>query len=261
VPDARPATERCIAGTTDVFIPVARHHIGRLEAAIPDYIQTMLPAIGDFLPRALLAILCGGIVGVEREMRRKPAGFRTNILICLGSMLFMWLSARVAAGAVAGAPADPGRIAAQVVTGIGFLGAGTIIHSRGYIRGLTSAAMIWVVAAIGMSIGAGFEGVGVLTTGLVLAVQVGLMLFERRLFGRCVYRECQVVIDGDRRRVRGEIERAARAYGVPMDRFRVDESGDRMILRLQYCEVHPQHKRILSQLWSIDGVLEVQSRR
>jgi len=220
-----------------------------------------LDLLKDFLPKALLAIVCGGLVGVEREVRRKPAGFKTNILICLGSMLFMWLSSHVAGLLGEGVRGDPGRIAAQVVTGIGFLGAGTIIHSRGYVSGLTSAAMIWVVSAIGMAIGAGLHAVGVLTTGLVLVVQIGLGLFERRWFGRCVLRACQVSFDDDGGRTRGEIEKAARACGVPPDRFHVKGSGDHLVMTLQYCDVHPQHKRVLGQLWSIDGVREVRPLR
>src|SRR6059036_2303122 len=97
------------------------------------------PLLKDFLPKALQAIACGGLIGVEREIKNKPAGFRTNILICLGSMLFMWLSTRVALSLAPDRTGDPGRIAAQVVTGIGFLGAGTIMQSRGRVVGLTSA--------------------------------------------------------------------------------------------------------------------------
>ncbi|CUS88767.1 MgtC/SapB family protein, partial [Candidatus Kryptonium thompsonii] len=92
-----------------------------------------------------LAIVFGGLIGLERELKGKPAGFRTNILICLGSTLYMILSMKIAG--------DPGRIAAQVVTGIGFIGAGTIIQARGTITGLTTAATIFVVASIGLAIG------------------------------------------------------------------------------------------------------------
>ncbi len=130
----------------------------------------------DLGVKLLVAILAGGAIGLERELRRKPAGLRTNILICLGSALLMDLSIRIA-GTSGG---DPGRIAAQVVTGIGFLGAGTILHARGTITGLTSAATIWVVAAIGLTVGAGymFEALGATVT--VMAVLEGLGYIERR---------------------------------------------------------------------------------
>ena len=127
----------------------------------------------DLLGAVLLAVVCGGAVGLERELRGKAAGLRTNILICVGATLFTQLSIDLAD--VSG---DPGRLAAQIVSGIGFIGAGTILHSRGAVTGLTSAATIWVVAAIGVALGSGavLEGVGV--TLLMLFVLRGLGWFE-----------------------------------------------------------------------------------
>ena len=90
-----------------------------------------------------LATLFGGAIGLERELGGKPAGLRTNILICIGSVLYTKLSITMASG-----NSDPTRVAAQIVTGVGFIGAGTILHARGAVVGLTSAATIWVVAAI-----------------------------------------------------------------------------------------------------------------
>ena len=97
----------------------------------------------------LLASLLGGAIGWEREHSGKPAGLRTNILICMAATLLTDLSVRLAPSF--GGPADPGRIAAQIVTGMGFLGAGTIIQTRGTVTGLTTAATLWIVAAIGMA--------------------------------------------------------------------------------------------------------------
>jgi putative Mg2+ transporter-C (MgtC) family protein len=219
------------------------------------------PLLKDFLPKALLAIACGGLIGVEREIKNKPAGFRTNILICLGSMLFMWLSTRVALSLAPDRTGDPGRIAAQVVTGIGFLGAGTIMQSRGRVVGLTSAAMIWVVSAVGMSIGAGFGAIGAVTTGLVLVVLVGLGLLERRVFDKCVYSDCQVAFDDDRGRTRQEIERVLQAVGRPLESFIVKRANDHLVLTFQYCGAHPQHSRVLGELWRIEGVREVRPLR
>jgi putative Mg2+ transporter-C (MgtC) family protein len=121
-----------------------------------------------------LATLFGGAIGLERELGGKPAGLRTNILICIGSMLYTKLSITIAAGT-----ADPTRIAAQIVTGVGFIGAGTILHARGAVVGLTSAATIWVVAAIGVALGAAFYWEAAGTTLLVLAVLQGLGRVER----------------------------------------------------------------------------------
>ncbi len=122
-------------------------------------------------------------MGLERELSGKPAGLRTNILICLGSALLMDLSMSVPMrnGTLIG---DPARIAAQVVTGIGFLGAGTILQARGVVLGLTTAATIWVVAAIGLTIGAGHYVEAVGGTLLVALVLVGLGRVERELLSR-----------------------------------------------------------------------------
>lgn len=126
----------------------------------------------DLLGSLILAAILGGSVGLEREWSGKPAGLRTNLLICVGAALLTELSFLVAASGV-GTVSDPGRIAAQIVSGIGFLGAGTIIQSRVGVTGLTTAATLWVVAAIGMAVGAGayVEAVGA-TTLVVMALLV-----------------------------------------------------------------------------------------
>jgi putative Mg2+ transporter-C (MgtC) family protein len=134
----------------------------------------------DLGVKLMIAILAGGGIGLERELRGKPAGLRTNILICVGSALLMDLSI----GIVGDSGGDPGRIAAQVVTGIGFLGAGTILHTRGTITGLTSAATIWVVAAIGLTAGAGFHFEALAATVTVMMVLRGLGWVEGRFLSR-----------------------------------------------------------------------------
>jgi putative Mg2+ transporter-C (MgtC) family protein len=126
-------------------------------------------------------VILGGAIGMERELKGKPAGLRTNILICLGATIIADVSVALAVAPDGSRIGDPARLAAQVVTGVGFLGAGTILHSAGVVTGLTSAATIWVVAAIGIAIGAGqfveATGAGALVT-LVLA---GLGRVEHRL--------------------------------------------------------------------------------
>ncbi|HEY3176650.1 MAG TPA: MgtC/SapB family protein [Candidatus Polarisedimenticolia bacterium] len=123
--------------------------------------------------RLALAVLLGGIIGLEREASDKPAGLRTNILICVGSTLMMILSIRVAHD-FAVAAADPSRIAQGVITGIGFLGAGTILHSRGGVTGLTTAATTWAVAGIGLALGSGFYLLAFTSAILILGVLVVL---------------------------------------------------------------------------------------
>ncbi len=128
----------------------------------------------DLLLRLCLAVVLGGAVGLERELQRKAAGLRTNILICVGAALFTELSITMSSTS-----GDPARIAAQIVTGVGFLGAGTIIQARGIVTGLTTAATMWLVAAIGMAVGFGalLEATG--ATLLVLLVLSVLRPIER----------------------------------------------------------------------------------
>lgn len=134
--------------------------------------------------KLLLATVLGGAIGLERELAGKPAGLRTNILICIGAVLFMQLSIDVAeiGFSADGHPyGDTTRIAAQIVSGIGFLGAGAILHSEGAVIGLTSAATVWVVAAIGAAIGAGSYTIALGSTALIMLVLVGLRPVEARL--------------------------------------------------------------------------------
>ncbi len=126
-------------------------------------------------------MLCGGAIGFERELSRKAAGLRTNVLICIGAALYMIVSRHISGGA---AFTDPARLAAQVVTGIGFLGAGVILQSRGSITGLTTAATIFVVGAVGISIGEGMFGLAVFSTGLIIIVLVVLRRVERVVIRR-----------------------------------------------------------------------------
>ncbi|MGM0652032.1 MAG: MgtC/SapB family protein [Bacillota bacterium] len=135
--------------------------------------------------RLLLSVVLGGMIGFERERHNRPAGFRTHILVCSGSTLIMMVSAYGFTGQMGeGFLADPGRIAAGVVTGIGFLGAGTILQQRGSVRGLTTAATIWVVSGVGLAAGVGFYMGAVLTTIFVLISLFLLKKAEAALFAR-----------------------------------------------------------------------------
>jgi putative Mg2+ transporter-C (MgtC) family protein len=139
------------------------------------------------LAKLLLATLLGGAIGIERELAGKPAGLRTNILICVGAALFTQLSVDVAKVGFAadGRPyGDTGRIAAQIVSGIGFLGAGAILHGEGAVVGLTTAATIWVVAAIGAAVGAGSYVDALGATALIMMILIGLRPVEHRLLAK-----------------------------------------------------------------------------
>jgi len=116
--------------------------------------------------RLILAFTLGSVIGFERERRRGSAGFRTHILVCMGSALIMLTSLYIYDLYQDKAQIDPARIAAGVVTGIGFLGAGTIIRSSGGVRGLTTAASIWISAAIGLAVGCGYISAALITTAI-----------------------------------------------------------------------------------------------
>src|ERR1051326_3408067 len=141
--------------------------------------------------RLILAAIFGGIIGLEREVRDKPAGLRTNILICVGSTLFMSLSTRDAQ--LLGG--DPTRIAAQIISGIGFLGAGAVLHSHGFVLGLTTAATIWVVAGVGMALGSGMYGVATFVTAMSVITLYFFSSVEQRLQGKKSYSYALVVFD------------------------------------------------------------------
>ncbi|MFQ6034604.1 MAG: MgtC/SapB family protein, partial [Sedimentisphaerales bacterium] len=123
----------------------------------------------------ILAVVLGAAIGLERELRHKAAGLRTNVLICLGAAVFTIISRRMAAGQQDSLT----RIAAQIVTGVGFLGAGAIIVDRGGIHGLTTAATIWLVASIGMACGAHFYKLAVISTLIAIGILIGLAQLVR----------------------------------------------------------------------------------
>jgi putative Mg2+ transporter-C (MgtC) family protein len=133
---------------------------------------------GVFVARLLVAMVLGGLVGMERQTRGRAAGLRTNILVCLGSaaiiVAFQKLSLDIHVGAESAIRMDPARAAAGVITGIGFLGAGTIVKSNDFVRGLTTAASIWVVSAIGVTVGLGEYVIAIALTLLVLVALYAL---------------------------------------------------------------------------------------
>src|SRR6267142_2403806 len=135
--------------------------------------------------KLLLAAVLGGIIGIEREMRDKPAGLRTNILICVGSTLFMSISTAF----------GDTRIGAQIISGIGFLGAGAVLHSHGIVFGLTTAATIWVVAGVGMALGSGMYLVAVFATAMSLVTLYFLSFVEDKIQGRKSFSYDLIVTD------------------------------------------------------------------
>jgi putative Mg2+ transporter-C (MgtC) family protein len=137
------------------------------------------------------AFLCGGMIGVERQLRGKAAGIRTSILICLGTSVFVSLGA-----AAGGANVDPTRVLAQITSGIGFVGGGVILARKGLVTGVTTAAVIWVLAALGALIGFGHLEASIVLTLATLAILIGVELLEgafRRLKQEATDRELESI--------------------------------------------------------------------
>jgi putative Mg2+ transporter-C (MgtC) family protein len=208
----------------------------------------------ELLGRLVLAAFLGGVIGFEREISGKPAGLRTNLLICVGAALLMELSISLAMEAnlqnvAQGVEfrADPARIAAQIVSGIGFLGAGTILQARGHVIGLTTAATIWVVAAIGMAVGARAYVVAVGSTALVYASLVLLARVEGMAEQRWGSHRYMVTMkaDGD---VLAAVEQAFRTADLRLVTHSIDKAGDHYEVIFNVTGPKKQHDRLIRSL-------------
>lgn len=178
----------------------------------------------DLLSAVLLSILLGGAIGFERELKGKAAGLRTNILICMGAALFTQVGIYMS-----GDTPDKSRIAAQIVTGVGFLGAGTILHGKGTITGLTSAATIWLVAAIGTAVGAGEYYMAGGTTLIALGVLRFLGWTEDYIRRRAEVSKVRVELEPDPKAVEN-VEMLARQAGVQVDEIRHEVVGGKLVV-------------------------------
>ena len=209
----------------------------------------------DFFINILIAALLGGVIGLEREYRAKEAGFRTHFLVALGAALFMILSAHGFEGVLTtdNHRLDVSRIAAQVVSGIGFIGAGTIIFQRHAVRGLTTAAGLWVTAAIGMTAGAGL----LLLAGSTTLLVVLCLEAQSPLLRRIGHRHLDVTFAANSNdEVNNVLQHLRSLNGVIVDSYSMDTSGTpqhivKMQLRL---ERRHYRNRILDFIGELQGV-------
>ena len=178
-----------------------------LALALPH--MTLEDLLSKAMVRLVLAAVLGGIIGLERELKRKPAGLRTNMFICFGSAMFTILSTELAGSFGIG---DHTRIAAQIIPGIGFIGAGSILHDKGGVSGITTAATIFVVASIGMAAGGGLYLVAIFSTMLIYLALHLLGILERQLNLKPLTMNYTIVSDknGGRPGCRGKFD-----YGRP----------------------------------------------
>jgi putative Mg2+ transporter-C (MgtC) family protein len=185
----------------------------------------------EVLVRVVLAAALGGAIGFERELREREAGLRTHMLVSVGAALFTIVSAYAWTdwrfSNASGIVFDPTRIAAQIVTGIGFLGAGAIIRQGLSVRGLTTAATLWVVAAIGMATGAGFYTAAVITTVLVILSLWPLRIVAYRMSERFRPEEGRLAVDLPAGASAVSVLEAVESAGASVESLEFEEEGDR----------------------------------
>ncbi|MBN2773547.1 MAG: MgtC/SapB family protein [Prolixibacteraceae bacterium] len=146
------------------------------------------------LLRLFISFIVGTVIGIEREAHNQPAGLRTHILICIGATLIMMLSIFIPQVFTDFQNGDPGRIAAQVVSGIGFLGAGAILKFGADVKGLTTAASIWTIAAVGLAIGAGMYMISVIAVVIILFALTVMDVFEKKIFKERLLKKIEISI-------------------------------------------------------------------
>jgi putative Mg2+ transporter-C (MgtC) family protein len=198
-----------------------------------------------------LAVLLGGAIGMERELSGKPAGLRTNILICVGATLFTVLSLRLSGGR-----GDPARIAAQILPGVGFIGAGTILHARGSVTGLTSAATIWVVAAIGMALGGGAYTEALGTGLLVMLVLAGLGYLETHVARRATHSRLEIHTKPDPTAL-DELETIVRRTGLDLTRVESRRENVDLVIELEVRGPKRLHDQVMIAILHHPGVRTV----
>jgi putative Mg2+ transporter-C (MgtC) family protein len=214
----------------------------------------LFPAPWPHILVILVAVACGGIVGGERARREKPAGLRTLMLVCLGSALFTMTGL-----AFTSSTGDSGRVAAQIVAGIGFLGAGVILHGRGTISGTTTAATIWVTAAIGMTAATGYAGAAFGVSILVRGILVAVRIFEVRHLGGYSALKVAIEFAPDHGKTRVRIERILadyRADAIRQEWGTVD--SDRMRLGLQLWLPQLYLREMLAEIAELPQVLSIE---
>jgi putative Mg2+ transporter-C (MgtC) family protein len=199
--------------------------------------------------KLLYAILIGGVIGAEREYRDKAAGFRTIIMICVGATLFTIFSDKISD------TGDPGRIAAQIVSGVGFLGAGAILREGEQVKGLTTASTIWLAAALGMGIGIGFFGLVGLVTLLILVVLWLFPVFELWIDNRRELRTYQLIHDLNLEKAKN-LEDVFKAHQMHLFDYKQYKRGGQIISEWVAHGTPANHNRLVDYLFADTDIKE-----
>lgn len=217
-------------------------------------LRGLVPAPWLHILLAFTSVACGAIVGAERERREKPAGFRTLVLVCLGSASFT-----MASFAFTTSTGDSGRVAAQIVTGIGFLGAGAILHGSGFVRGMTTAATIWAVAATGMIVGIGYVGGALGLSLLVRLVLTAALALESRGLGKEKESRVELSFDPNGGKTRIQIEMIMVDFLVGSRLDTGEQAADGTVRATLHCRLHPRHHReFLNELAMLPAVRTIE---
>jgi putative Mg2+ transporter-C (MgtC) family protein len=209
--------------------------------------------LSDIGIRLLMSLIIGIIIGLEREIQHKAAGLRTSVLICLGATIYTIGSIEFASS---GGNVDPSRIAAQIVTGIGFLGAGTIIQTRGSVHGLTTAATIWVMAALGLAVGLGSYVLAI--GGAVLAVVVlnPFQAIENAVNGKkttCTY----TLTVSETGPALTRINQAFQRGTTGAKEIRIQKDGPNQVITFDYTDQDGEQSRFAEELSKTSGVIQI----
>lgn len=207
--------------------------------------------------RILVGALLGAVIGFERERDNQPAGLRTHMILVIGATLAMVLSVNLGyLFARPGTPADPARLAAQVISGIGFLGAGAIMRYGFNVKGLTTATSLWTMAIVGMAVGAGYYLVGVFTTALMLVVLTLLNIIEKRFVRKPISRFISIQAD-DRKGVVKSIRRILQDFSQDLASFNIQKHVKNKRLRIQVMVRISRDQKLedlVETLSDVDGV-------
>jgi putative Mg2+ transporter-C (MgtC) family protein len=198
--------------------------------------------VGSSLTRLLVAAILGGLIGLERELKHRAAGLRTNMFICFGAALFTVLSRGLAAE-----PSDFTRIAAQIIPGIGFIGAGSILHTRGLTTGITSAATLFVVASVGMAAGGGLYATAIFATGMVLLALFLLGHMEETFNVKLLVSSYEVT-GGSVEEISNEVNRILESHHRLMQNVNSGNTGQHIRLQFDVEGCNREQKELFRQL-------------
>ena len=207
----------------------------------------------ELILKLILAVALGGLVGIEREASQKPAGFRTNILVCLGSTVLMSLAVGLFQSGQA-APDTLVRMAAGVVTGIGFLGAGTIIHARGMVIGLTTASTLWVVAGLGLVIGAGYYVPALILTAVIMATLVAFRKIEEVYLRKHIFHYSLKFKDSPE--ILSNLRKISFHHGVKLERLSLRKEGNFLVISFSISGPEDKEQEFNDSIMNLSGLEE-----